>query len=302
MTRRYRRRRFYRPYHYRVGMSYNYGSSYSTYGAVQYEDDILLPSSSGRFTNLGTAPVDGNGIVNIKSSAFTSPTQLNFNYSAAAYPAELKKRLNSQEWIAIQKELNQVLIDYPVDYQGFASVTYSEFVWCLLFLLGIIPYCILNSQYSNKKREIRQREGARENALSVKVDEMNLKYKSKGIVMEAGDNACWVEVKMMKRYQIVCPPSAAYPNMVTTRIRLANGTTANVTVPVPKNCLPGQTFQAMYTPGESTMVLINQPMFFQAEVPPTSERTCGWSSLFHVSVLCHSNYTRTQVIQVILTK
>ncbi len=147
MTRRYRRRRFYRPYHYRVGMSYNYGSSYSTYGAVQYEDDILLPSSSGRFTNLGTAPVDGNGIVNVKSSAFTSPTQLNFNYSAAAYPAELKKRLNSQEWIAIQKELNQVLIDYPVDYQGFASVTYSEFVWCLLFLLGIIPYCILNSQY-----------------------------------------------------------------------------------------------------------------------------------------------------------
>ena len=74
--------------------------------------------------------------------------------------------------------------------------------------------------------------GARENALSVKVDEMNLKYKSKGIVMEAGDNACWIEVKMMKRYQIVCPPSAAYPNMVTTRIRLANGTTANVTVPV----------------------------------------------------------------------
>ena len=185
------------------------------------------------------------------------------------------------------------------------SVLYSE-----LSVRGVRALqCYANSntnalehRYSSKKREIRQREGARENALSVKVDEMNLKYKSKGIVMEAGDNACWVEVKMMKRYQIVCPPSAAYPNMVTTRIRLANGTTANVTVPVPKNCLPGQTFQAMYTPGESTMVLINQPMFFQAEVPPTSERTCGWSSLFHVSVLCHSNYTRTQVIQVILTK
>jgi len=223
MTRRYRRRCFYRPYHYRVGMSYNYSNSYSTYGAVQYEDDILIPASNGRFSNIGVVPVDGNGIIHVKSSAFTSPTQLNFNYAPAAYPQELKSRLNSQEWVALQKELNQVLIDYPVDYQGFASVTYSEGMWCLLFLFGIIPYCILSSQYNSKKREIRTKEAARENALSVKVDALNVKYKSKGIVMEAGDNALWIEVKMMKRYQIVCPPGAAWPNMVTTRIRLANG-------------------------------------------------------------------------------
>ena len=47
-------------------------------------------------------------------------------------------------------------------------------------------HSVLYSELSVQQQEERfDGEGARENALSVKVDEMNLKYKSKGIVMEA---------------------------------------------------------------------------------------------------------------------
>lgn len=69
--------------------------------------------------------------------------------------------------------------------------------------------------------------------------------------------------------------------MVTTRIRLNNtstvavgaaASTINVICPVPQGVLPGQTFTAQWTPGESTMVVINQAMTFQAEVPPANER------------------------------
>ena len=72
--------------------------------------------------------------------------------------------------------------------------------------------------------------------------------------------------KMLKQYNIECPPGAAYPNMVTTWITFADGKTENVVVPVPKGVLPSQTFQAQYTPGSSSMVVIGFLMAFQADL------------------------------------
>jgi len=251
-----------------------YYDPYVRYGGVGFDDDILLPNSSGRFSNIGAPPVDGNGIVHIRSSAFTTngPSGLNFNFEAKALPQSLAGRLTTTEWADVQKEFNQVLIDYPVDYAGLAAATLSDCMWCLLCLLFLVPYLILSCQYNNKKTEVRRAEQARENALDVKVDEMNVKYKGRGIIFDAGDNALWVEIKMIKRYNITCPPGAAWPKMVTTRIKLSSGSTINVIVPVPRGVVPGQVFQAQWTPGESSMVIVGQQMAFQAEVPPTAER------------------------------
>lgn len=266
--RRYRRRRLFWRRRYRPGMVV-VGGGYN-YGGDMYDDDVLIPRSSGGFENLGEQPTDDimKGVVHLTASCYdVCPSQLNFTFSKKMYPPQMQGRLSSSDWDDIHREFNSVLQDYHVDYDGLQAATFSSCCWCLLFLFFILPYLCMACAFSSKKKEIREAETARENALDVKVDEMNEKYKAKGVVFGAGDNALYVEIKMLKRYNIQCPPGAAYPQMVTTRITFADGKKENVVVPVPKGVLPGQTFQAQYTPGSSSMVVIGCPMTFQADLP-----------------------------------